>query len=116
MIIGRSLKSVTKEKITKRCAHNDCENFVFGTDRKKYCDIHNTRSFRKKRNPKKQIENNIIITVNNVDIQKKKLFCCLDGCKKEYVVFTSSDIRTYPKYCEEHRNNHKRKMFCNEKL
>ena len=43
--------------------------------------------------------------------ETRQYTCALDGCTKEFEVRVWPFVRIYPKYCEEHRNEYKRKRF-----
>jgi len=115
VVINKSRHSIKQEKKTKKCLHFGCEKEFIGLNRSKYCSEHNTRWYRKVRNVK-QCDNNILINVNNINIISKNICCSHWSCNKFYEILTSSDIKTYPKYCEDHRNKYKRGYFGNEKL
>jgi len=110
-----------REKLhNKKCAFPGCKVKEPMTGKGCYCKEHRQRKYRKiidaekiaakkaeeeARNPNQTIKHNFN---NPICI---KMPCQLDGCNKEFEVQIFPSIYVYPKYCKEHRNEFKRKMF-----
>jgi hypothetical protein len=100
---------------SKPCQYPGCTKYYMGTGFSKYCDEHRKREYHKPVKIKKIDEINIYHDYNNADQIDLDLVCSLDGCGKVYTVKILPGLFIYPKYCELHRNEHKRKMFIKNK-
>jgi len=110
-----------REKLqSKKCSFPGCKTVFMGTGKSRYCTEHRQRKYRKlidaekvaakkaeeeARNPNQTIKHNY---TNPVCVMMK---CKLEGCNEEFEIKVFPSIYVYPKYCKEHRNEHKRKMF-----
>lgn len=112
-------------KSLKQCEFTGCTNTFIGFATKKYCDDIRCIELRTEFNKNKQKENK---TVNNDNLVINKLYkkklkngqtllvrCrahSTEGrCNNKYSIVIDSSQYVYPKYCVEHRNEFKRKMF-----
>lgn len=117
-----SKKNIT-ELSQKTCEIKGCNNIFKVTQNKKYCDDPKCKSKRiKKYNLKKTTHNyNLIIPRNKKLIGKKIILHCsaknkTHRCKNKYTIIYNIDRKIYPKYCEKHRNEYRRKIFENKGL
>lgn len=118
MIIG------TQElKRTKRvCALIGCGNTFIGPPQQKYCDDPRCREARRILANKKK-RSRVDNEADNLKLSKGKfptgtilrIQCSATGlagrCSKRFLVYYEAKRTVYPKYCEEHRNEYKRKRF-----
>lgn len=105
-------KTVNYNSMTKICKHKNCgKEFVSDKPGQKYCGEH-----RIKRNYYKTFidETNQIIEHDNKSAKKITAIC--ECCLKEFEITLIPKVKKYPKYCEEHRNEHKRLMYLKEKI
>lgn len=114
-----------KERLKeKRCAfpateNKKCNKIFYGTARAIYCMEHRKRKYRnhidkmrgKGIEAEKKSNNQIINHTITDNKQVYKLNCQVKGCGKEFIVELTPKIFIYPKYCEEHRNEYKRRRF-----
>jgi len=99
----------------KPCQYVGCKKWYRGTGFSKYCMEHRKREYHKPIKSEKK-EDNVNLKYEHIDIESSivTMKCNLDGCKKEYQVQILPGVFVYPRYCEEHRNEHKRKIFLNK--
>jgi len=100
----------------KPCCYPGCTRFYAGTGFSKYCLEHRKREYHK---PVKKIRiDNINMCYDHNDIKSTdlELTCSLKGCKNIYKVKILPGVHIYPKYCELHRNAHKREIFLNHTI
>ncbi|KMQ52200.1 hypothetical protein CHISP_0881 [Chitinispirillum alkaliphilum] len=107
-------RNYRKQKMTEiKCAVPGCEEVFYGIKSAKYCAFHkNPQNREKKKVEHKDIsEENLIFEHENSEIAHVVFKCSLDRCDQEYDVKVYPRQFVYPKYCPEHRNEHKRKQF-----
>jgi hypothetical protein len=99
--------------VKKVCLYQGCGTVFEGCKTSKYCDFHRVQHNRIKE--KKGQEH---VTVRNQvlehDFKTVKTLvqkCALEGCGQEFDVKIFPKQFIYPKFCPEHRNEHKRKSF-----
>ncbi len=99
----------------KPCQYPGCEEWYMGTGTSKYCTEHRKRKYRKEID---KIQNALRKNVASPNRTYKHCFkssttetynceCC--GTPFELTIYPN--IYVYPKYCPEHRNEFKRKLF-----
>lgn len=113
-------KQVKKEKNRKLklCHEPGCgKEFWSSTPTAKYCDIHRDIRFRvrKKRVFEDVTVRNQIFIHNFSHVTAIEFTCQLRGCTQNYTVQVFPRQTTYPKYCDEHRNEFKRELFLRKK-
>lgn len=60
---------------------------------------------------KRVTENNQIL-LHNFKIETRRLCACgLMGCEREFAITLIPNQALYPKFCEEHRTTHRRRIF-----
>ncbi len=110
-------KKKKKEHLREKvCQFPRCETIFYGTGASKYCVEHRKRSYRKviDGNKKSEIEkytNNQVIKQGFCETQDIEMQCGLEGCVNKFTFKVFPSVYIYPKYCEEHRNEYKRKRF-----
>jgi arginyl-tRNA--protein-N-Asp/Glu arginylyltransferase len=106
-------KAKKQPLVKKNCSYEGCGTPFEGCRTSKYCEFH-----RIQQNRVKEKQDQEHVTVKNQvfehDFKSVKTIiqkCALDGCGQEFEVKIFPRQFVYPKYCPEHRNEHKRKSF-----
>ncbi len=108
-----------EQRKEKQCKFPGCEATFIGTGKSCYCLIHRDRMFRKfidadkiKEKKEKIVENanvnKIIEHTFHASVEEKHQ-CEL--CNEEFIITVIPGVKIYPKYCPEHRNEYKRKLY-----
>lgn len=103
-----------KQPVVKKvCLYHGCGTVFEGFKTSKYCEFHRVQQNRMKEKKgqehvtvKNQVLEHDFKTVKTL-VQK----CALEGCEQEFEVKIFPKQFVYPKFCPEHRNEHKRKSF-----
>jgi hypothetical protein len=102
----------------KVCCYPDCDVYFEGTAKSKYCEEHKKSIYRKIIDKDKiQAKKDLIISsnINKVIDHKNKDSVVADVecelCSKPFKILLISSVNVYPKFCEEHRSEHRRKMY-----
>jgi hypothetical protein len=103
-------KARLPQLIEKKCTIDGCEALFQGGPSSKYCTAH--------RDPKTRVKEKAapeLVTLKNQLVQHEYTnvetvihTCALEGCKEIFEVKIFPKQYVYPKYCPEHRNEHKR--------
>lgn len=106
-------KKIEKLKI---CQEPGCGKEYYGNPISKYCELHTDPHNRIRKRKLVQDSNmaNMRFDHNYIDTVDVEFNCSLPGCDKKYSVKVYPGIFVYSKYCEEHRNEFKRKQFLRE--
>ncbi len=105
-------KTKVKSYFWKKCEHEGCvEKFYTNKTAQRFCKIHQNYKYIKK---KLVDETNQIIEHDNKSAKKITAIC--ECCLKEFEITLIPKVKKYPKYCEEHRNEHKRLVYLKEKI
>lgn len=114
-----------REKLQKKhCAFTGCKEIFMGTGKSKYCVEHRKRKYRKaidadkvaKQKAEEENKNpNQTIKHKYTDSTTVVMECALKGCSEKFTIQVLPNTYVYPKYCKHHRNEHKRKIFINER-
>ena len=113
-----------KRLMHKFCCYPECKEEFEGVGKAKYCTEHRKPIYRKvidadrikaKRDYIKNNNFNQLIEhkLNKCELAVMK--CELEGCEKEFTVLLIPNVNVYPKFCEDHRSEHRRKMFVGKK-
>jgi len=115
-----------KKRVEKQCQFpisdtEVCGTTFYGIGPSKYCDEHRKLKYRKFINrklaaDKKAIEiptedANQIIKHKYQEATIRRCQCAIEGCTEEFDVTLYPRTYVYPKFCPQHRNEHKRNMF-----
>jgi len=110
-----------KRKVMKMCQFPECDEKFDGIGPAKYCAEHRKPKYRTLLNKallEKKKELLVKVESSNQDIKhsyssavKVRMQCSLDGCDNEYEITLFPRTFIYPKFCELHRNPHKRQIF-----
>ena len=113
-----------KKLMLKTCCYPECDVEFMGVGKAKYCEEHRKPVYRKVLDAdriqakKDYIKNNNFNQVIDHKLSKCELVihrCQLEGCPNEFKLLLIPNINTYPKFCEEHRSEHRRKLFVGKK-
>lgn len=97
-----------------------CGQIFYGTGKSKYCPEHRKRKYRAIIDKRSKRNKNVVTTEDsgnqyiehNYDNPQACIFpCACDGCYNEFNVTVLPNQKVYPKYCPDHRNTYKRKLF-----
>ncbi len=104
-------KNVRKQKeYMKECQYEGCKQVFKGISIAKYCHKHRAEEFRvRKRETCKPSDTNRIINYALPRASKTMLVC--ECCKQEFDATLYPRQVVYPKYCPEHTNAHRRKIY-----
>ena len=111
----------------KPCEQKGCDNLIVDRENSKFCidpECIKKRNEERKQNKRKNYhESKVYPSTINIQIPKREnlvgrtlnLRCSAKGpngrCTNNIVVPYMLNRRTYPKFCEEHRNEWRRKLF-----
>ena len=97
----------------KVCEYPTCSTIFFGTSCSKYCEEHRKRKYKFKLHKEKQQYNineaNIKIKHTNKEIITEVRQC--DACGDDYTITIFPKVYVYSRFCDPHRNLHKRQLF-----
>ena len=100
----------------KVCQEPGCGQEFWGHPIAKYCDKHrNIKQRSKITNQPDSEERNITFTHNFILSKELTFTCCLDHCNQIFKIKALPKQFVYPRFCEEHRNEFKRKNFLRRK-
>ncbi len=104
-------KNTRKQKsYVKQCAYEGCNTQFIGITIAKYCKKHRQEEYRmRKRNNTDPADTNRIIQYSKTIAERTMLIC--ECCGKEFEAVLYPRQTVYPKYCNEHTNAHRRKMY-----
>lgn len=109
---------ILEKKIKKICQFPKCNETYLGTGHSKYCEEHRKIEYRKVIDQEKNEEEKEFRKLNNVNqIIKHSFTSCriikviCQTCGKEFDVLMKPKVYVYPKYCELHRNEWKRRLY-----
>ncbi len=102
----------------KQCKFLGCSEHYMGTGFSKYCEEHRKKEYKPilmfmNKMAKVSVDNpNKIHDHTNKIVHEEEWGC--DLCGKTYAVKIFPEVFIYPKYCELHRNEHKRNLYIKE--
>lgn len=114
MYINTTASGSEQKTQTKQCQYPNCNVFFLGKGKTKFCETHKQKKYHKELYFNKYKEqkannpdiNNQIINHNH-SIATVRIYNC-SHCNKPFNITLYPTVNIYPKYCEEHRNEHKR--------
>lgn len=99
------------ELIPRVCQYKECKDHFIGLRSQKYCYEHRKPEYKsKKYYYKTEPENSNMIYEHSLNRAARISFNC-ECCGTPYEILVLPKIKVYPKYCVEHRNEHKRNLF-----
>ena len=111
------LPKYKKKKRIKLKICQYCGKEFWGHPIAKYCELH--RDVKQREKTKKPTEpldaNNRIFEHEYLEVVEQEFMCELDGCGKTYMVKVFPKQFVYPRYCEEHRNEFKRRNWLRQR-
>lgn len=98
----------------KVCQFPGCGKEFWGHPIAKYCELHrdikNRAKFQKK--PTESVDvKNMVIRHNYTEVLEVDFKCTLEGCDAQFPIKLFPKQFVYPRFCEAHRNDFKRKHF-----
>ena len=97
----------------KVCQEPGCGREFWGHPIAKYCELH--RDIKQRQKQKKNLDSveskNMVFKHNFTEVVESPFLCCLEGCNTLFSVKVFPKQFIYPKFCNEHRNDFKRKNF-----
>ncbi len=111
------LPKYKKKKRIKLKVCQYCGKEFWGHPIAKYCELH--RDVKQREKAKKPVEpvdpNNRIFEHEYLEVVEQEFVCELDGCNRTFTVKIFPKQFVYPRYCEEHRNEYKRKNWLRQR-
>ena len=111
----------TMKLIKKKCLYEGCKESYIGNLISKYCPEHRKQMYRKiidkdKIREKKEIKESKESANQRIQHTYKsatvvKGMCQLAGCSEEFDLLILPNVFIYPKFCEGHRSEFKRKRW-----
>lgn len=107
------LPKYKKKKRIKLKICQYCGKEFWGHPIAKYCELH--RDVKQREKTKKPTEpldaNNRVFEHEYLEVVEQEFTCELDGCGKTFMVKVFPKQFVYPRYCDEHRNEFKRRNW-----
>lgn len=112
------LPKYKKKKRIKLKICQYCGKEFWGHPIAKYCELHRDVKQREKtkKSPEPGDSNNKTHQHDFIEVVEENWICELEGCGKEYVVKIFPKQYVYPRFCEEHRNEFRRRNWIRQKL
>jgi hypothetical protein len=108
---NKAVPEFVKKKRIGRKICLECGKHYIGHIISKYCPKHRKPSERKMKEVIPQENQNIVFKHASKEMTNHEFVCQLTGCSKTYIIKLIPHQFIYPKYCPEHRNEFKRKLF-----
>lgn len=111
------LPKYKKKKRIKLKICQYCGKEFWGHPIAKYCELHRDVKQREKtkKSPEPGDSNNRTYNHDFIEVVEENWICELDGCGKSYVVKIFPKQFVYPRFCEEHRNEFRRRNWIRQK-
>jgi hypothetical protein len=111
------LPKYKKKKRIKLKICQYCGKEFWGHPIAKYCELHRDVKQREKtkKSPEPGDSNNKTYQHDFIEVVEENWICELDGCGKDYVVKIFPKQFVYPRFCEEHRNEFRRRNWIRQK-
>lgn len=112
------LPKYKKKKRIKLKICQYCGKEFWGHPIAKYCELHRDVKQREKtkKSPEPGDSNNKTHQHDFIEVVEQSWVCELEGCDKEYVVKIFPKQFVYPRFCEEHRNEFRRRNWARQKI
>lgn len=111
------LPKYKKKKRIKLKICQYCGKEFWGHPIAKYCELHRDVKQREKtkKSPEPGDSNNRTYNHDLIEVLEENWICELEGCGKSYVVKVFPKQYVYPRFCEEHRNEFRRRNYIRQK-
>jgi hypothetical protein len=112
--VKSNFEYLEKHDKLKKCAFPGCSVRFFGRGKTKYCEEHkkNKHYFELyHKNRIKKIDINQIIRHEELYCKTIMLKCSIENCFSHFNITLIPGVYVYPKYCPDHRSEHKRELF-----
>lgn len=111
------LPKYKKKKRIKLKICQYCGKEFWGHPIAKYCELHRDVKQREKtkKSPEPGDSNNKTYNHDLIEVLEENWICELDGCGNSYVVKIFPKQYVYPRFCEEHRNEFRRRNYIRQK-
>lgn len=111
------LPKYKKKKRIKLKICQYCGKEFWGHPIAKYCELHRDVKQREKtkKSPEPGDSNNRTYSHDFIEVGEETWICELEGCGKSYVVKIFPKQFVYPRFCEEHRNEFRRRNWVRAK-
>ena len=111
------LPKYKKKKRIKLKICQYCGKEFWGHPIAKYCELHRDVKQREKtkKSPEPGDSNNKTYGHDLIEVVEETWICELEGCGKSYVVKVFPKQYVYPRFCEEHRNEFRRRNYVRQK-
>jgi len=112
------LPKYKKKKRIKLKICQYCGKEFWGHPIAKYCELHRDVKQREKtkKSPEPGDSNNRTYSHDYIEVGEETWTCELEGCGKSYVVKIFPKQFVYPRFCEEHRNEFRRRNWVRAKI
>ena len=112
------LPKYKKKKRIKLKICQYCGKEFWGHPIAKYCELHRDVKQREKtkKSPEPGDSNNKTHLHDFIEVVEEKWICELEGCGKTYVVKIFPKQFVYPRFCEMHRNEFRRRNWARQKI
>jgi hypothetical protein len=112
------LPKYKKKKRIKLKICQYCGKEFWGHPIAKYCELHRDVKQREKtkKSPEPGDSNNKTYNHDLIEVVEETWICELEGCGKSYVVKVFPKQYVYPRFCEEHRNEFRRRNYVRQRL
>jgi len=112
------LPKYKKKKRIKLKICQYCGKEFWGHPIAKYCELHRDVKQREKtkKSPEPGDSNNKTYQHEFIEVVEESWVCELDGCGVNYTVKIFPKQFVYPRFCEEHRNEFRRRNWLRQKL
>ncbi len=112
------LPKYKKKKRIKLKICQYCGKEFWGHPIAKYCELHRDVKQREKtkKSPEPGDSNNRTYSHDCIEVSEETWTCELEGCGKTYVVKIFPKQFVYPRFCDEHRNEFKRRNYVRAKI
>lgn len=112
------LPKYKKKKRIKLKICQYCGKEFWGHPIAKYCELHRDVKQREKtkKSPEPGDSNNRTYMHDCIEVSEETWTCELEGCGKTYVVKIFPKQFVYPRFCDEHRNEFKRRNYVRAKI
>ena len=116
-VVKVQLPKYKKKKRIKLKICQYCGKEFWGHPIAKYCELH--RDVKQREKTKKPTEpldaNNRVFEHEYLEVVEQEFTCELDGCGKTFMVKVFPKQFVYPRYCDEHRNEFKRRNWIRQR-